>query len=307
MTLALGIVTPVLHLNPRFDPPAWETTATVDDVVAVVQEAETLGFDWVGCSEHIAVPADGPARRGGRYWDPFSTLGYLAAKTERIGLLTHMVVLPYHHPLELVKRLGTLDVLSGGRIIVGIGVGSLQPEFELLGHAFEGRGERSDDAIRAIRAAWGNRIPEYHGSHYNFAGFVVEPSGHPRPVPIWVGGRTHRSLRRALELGDAWMPFGGQLDELTSLLADVRISRLRREYEAAHGEPMRMILAPEPPIDPLGDPGGTVEFLAPYVALGATGICLRFAHESRAHYCEQMAALMATGISELPDGPARPG
>jgi alkanesulfonate monooxygenase SsuD/methylene tetrahydromethanopterin reductase-like flavin-dependent oxidoreductase (luciferase family) len=83
---ALGIITPVLHLNPRFDPPAWETTATVDDVVTIVQRAEALGFDWVGCSEHIAVPADGQSGSGSRYWDPFSTLGYLAAKTDRIGL-----------------------------------------------------------------------------------------------------------------------------------------------------------------------------------------------------------------------------
>jgi len=293
MALALGIVTPVLHMNPRFDPPAWETTGTVDDVVAVVQRAEVLGFDWVGCSEHIAVPAGGPTVRGGRYWDPFSTLGYLAAKTERIGLLTHMVVLPYHHPLELVKRLGTLDVLSHGRVIVGVGVGSLHAEFEVLGHAFEGRGEQSDDALRAIRAAWGHRIPEYHGSHYDFEGFVVEPSGLPRPVPIWVGGRTRRSLRRALELGDAWMPFGGRLDELSALLSDEGVSRSRQDHATAHGEPIKMILAPEPPIDPLGDPEGTVAFLAQYVALGATGFCLRFAHQSMAHYCEQMEAMVA--------------
>jgi probable F420-dependent oxidoreductase len=293
MALALGIVTPVLHLNPRFDPPAWETTGSVDDVVTVVQTAEDLGFDWVGCSEHIAVPADGPTARGGRYWDPFSTLGYLAAKTARIGLLTHMVVLPYHHPLELVKRLGTLDLLSAGRVIVGVGVGSLQPEFDVLGHPFEGRGEQSDDALRAIRAAWGHRVPEFHGSHYDFAGFVVEPSGLPRPVPIWVGGRTRRSLRRALELGDAWMPFGGKLDELAALLGDERIDQARRDYAAAHGAGIRMILAPEPPLDPLGDPDGTVAFLTPYVALGATGFCLRFAHRSRAHYCEQMEAMMA--------------
>jgi probable F420-dependent oxidoreductase len=293
MSLALGIVTPVLHMNPRFDPPAWETTATVDDVVAVVQKAEALNFDWVGCSEHIAVPASGPTVRGGRYWDPFSTLGYLAATTNRIGLLTHMVVLPYHHPLELVKRLGTLDVLSQGRVIVGVGVGSLQPEFEVLGHTFEGRGDQSDDAIRAIRAAWGNRVPEYHGSHYDFEGFVVEPSGLPRPVPIWVGGRTRRSLRRALEMGDAWMPFGGKIDELSALLSDDVVSRARQQYADARGEPIKMILAPEPPIDPLGDPAGTVAFLAPYIALGATGFCLRFAHRSRAHYGEQMEAMMA--------------
>ena len=115
MALALGIVTPALHMNPRFDPPEWEITASVADVVSVVQEAERLRFDWVACSEHIAIPAAASTVRGGRYFDPFSTLGFLAATTSRVGLLTHMAVLPYHHPLELVKRLGTLDVLSGGR------------------------------------------------------------------------------------------------------------------------------------------------------------------------------------------------
>jgi len=141
-----------------------------------------------------------------------------------------MAVLPYHHPLELVKRLGTLDVLSGGRVIAGVGVGSLQPEFEVLGHAFAGRGERSDDAIRAIRAAWGQRVPEYHGTHYDFEGFIVEPSGLSREVEVWVGGRTRRSLRRAIELGDAWMPFGFKLGELAELLTSRKVRDLKRGF-----------------------------------------------------------------------------
>jgi len=291
MALALGIVTPALHMNPRFDPPEWEVTAGVDDVVAVVREAERLHYDWVACSEHIAIPAAASTVRGGRYFDPFSTLGFLAAKTSHIGLLTHMAVLPYHHPLELVKRLGTLDVLSGGRVIVGVGVGSLQAEFEVLGHAFDGRGERSDDAIRAIRASWGHRVPEYHGSHYEFEGFIVEPSGLPRPVEVWVGGRTRRSLRRALDLGDAWMPFGFKLDELTQLLTQAEVLDALARRTEEHGRPLKLILAPEPPIDPQGEPDRTAEFLASYVALGATGFSLRFEHHSPDHYCEQMAAL----------------
>ncbi len=235
MALALGIVTPVLHMNPRFDPPEWEVTASVDDVVGVVHEAERLGYDWVSCSEHIAIPAASSSVRGGRYFDPFSTLGYFAATTSRVGLLTHMAVLPYHHPLELVKRLGTLDVLSAGRVIAGVGVGSLQPEFDVLGHAFDGRGERSDDAIRAIRAAWGHRLPEYHGPHYDFEGFIVEPSGLPREIEVWVGGRTRRSLRRAIDLGDAWMPFGFKIDELTALLTDAKVRDSLAGYAEEHG------------------------------------------------------------------------
>jgi probable F420-dependent oxidoreductase len=291
MALKLGIVTPVLHMNPRFDPPEWEVTASVGDVVEVVQQAEALGYDWVACSEHIAIPAAASTVRGGRYWDPFSTLGFFAAKTARVGLLTHMAVLPYHHPLELVKRLGTLDLLSDGRVIAGVGVGSLQPEFEVLGHAFEGRGDRSDDAIRAIRASWGHRLPEYHGSHYDFQDFIVEPSGLDRALPIWVGGRTRRSLRRALELGDAWMPFKFKVDELTELLGHPDVGRERDRYAEEHGKPLDLILAPEPPIDPLGDPEGTLDFLASYTAIGATGFSLRFDHHSKAHYGEEMAAM----------------
>ncbi len=293
MALALGIVTPVLHMNPRFDPPEWEVTATVADVVGVVQRAEELGYDWVACSEHVAIPAAASTVRGGRYWDPFSTLGYFAATTTRIGLLTHMAVLPYHHPLELVKRLGTLDLLSGGRVIAGLGVGSLKPEFDVLGHRFEGRGDRSDDAIRAIRAAWGHRLPEYHGTHYEFEGFIVEPSGTSHSVPIWIGGRTKRSLRRALELGDAWMPFGFKREELTALLSDPKVRDDLARFEDGRGTPLQLILAPEPPIDPLGDPEGTAAFLAPYVEAGATGFSLRFDQHSLAHYCEQMEAMTA--------------
>jgi probable F420-dependent oxidoreductase len=297
MALKLGIVTPVLHMNPRFDPPEWEVTASVSDVVEVVQRAESLGYDWVACSEHVAIPAAASTVRGGRYWDPFSTLGYFAAQTSRVGLLTHMVVLPYHHPLELVKRLGTLDLLSDGRVIAGVGVGSLKPEFEVLGHAFAGRGDQADDAIRAIRASWGHRLPEYHGSHYDYQDFIVEPSGLDRPLPIWVGGRTRRSLRRALELGDAWMPFGFTLDALTAMLAEPEITTSRQAYAEAHGAPLELILAPEPPIDPLGDPGGTRDFLAAYVALGATGFSLRFDHHSKAHYLEEMESMMAVAAT----------
>jgi probable F420-dependent oxidoreductase len=296
--LALGIVTPVLHMNPRFDPPEWEATASVDDVVTVVRSAESLGYDWVACSEHIAIPSAASTVRGGRYWDPFSTLGFFAAKTTRIGLLTHMAVLPYHHPLELVKRLGTLDLISDGRVIAGVGVGSLRPEFDVLGHPFEGRGDRSDDAIRAIRASWGHRLPEYHGSHYDFEGMIVEPSGLARPLRIWVGGRTRRSLRRALELGDAWMPFGFKIDELTELLGAGSARESLARFAEEHGRALDLILAPEPPIDPLGDPAGTAAHLARYIEIGATGFSLRFDHRSREHYCEQMGA-MADLASEL--------
>ena len=255
--------------------------------MAVAKAAERLGYDWVACSEHIAIPLSATNVRGPRYWDPITTLSFVAASTERVSLLSHVVVLGYHHPLELVKRWGTLDVASHGRVILGVGVGSLQPEFELLGHQFDGRGERSDDALRAIRASWGVREPSYRGSHFEFSGFVVEPSGLPRPLEIWVGGRSRRSLRRAIELGDAWIPFRLKVDDLGPILDDPKV----KEAIAARERPLALIFPPDPPVDPAGDPGQTAAAVRAFAAVGATGLSLRFLHHSRTHYIEQLQAM----------------
>src|SRR4029079_11976869 len=129
----------------------WEETATFADVVEIVCEAERLGYHHVTCSEHVAIPDEVAAVRGGRYFDPLATFGYLAARTESIRLATHVLVLGYHHPLEIAKRYGTLDVVSGGRLVLGVGVGSLEPEFALLDADFLHRGARADEALVALR------------------------------------------------------------------------------------------------------------------------------------------------------------
>src|SRR3954465_2577250 len=118
---------------------AWEETAGIDDVAAVAEAADRLGYHHLTCSEHVAVPADVATVRGARYWDPLPTFGYLAARTSRIRFATHVLVLGYHHPLAIAKRYGTLDVVCGGRLILGVGVGSLREEFELLGAPFDDR------------------------------------------------------------------------------------------------------------------------------------------------------------------------
>ncbi len=271
----LGLVTPIVNLNPRFDPPDWELEGGIDDVVAVTLAAEALGYAWVGCPEHVGIPEAVAASRGGRYWDPVATLSYLAARTERIRLLSHVVVLGYHHPLEIVKRYGTLDVVSGGRVLLGVGVGSLAAEFDLLGADFEDRGARADDALRAIRAAFAQPTASHHGTHYRYEGWIVDPSGVQEHVPIWVGGRTRRSLRRALDLGDGWIPFGLTLDELAPMLATPVV------VDARAARPFDVVLAPEPPLDPLDDPGGAERVVGDYEAAGATALALRFRHTSR--------------------------
>lgn len=285
--MQLGIVTPVVSLNPRFDPPQWEVDGGIDDVVVVAQAAERLDYAWLGCPEHVAIPEAAAKRAGRRYYDPVATLSYVAAATTTIGLLPHVTVLGYHHPLALVKTWGTVDVISGGRLILGVGVGSLRQEFELLGARFEGRGDDADDAIAALRAAFGRQVPAYAGTRYRFEGFVVEPSGHDVDVPIWVGGRTRRSLRRAVELGDGWIPFGMGLPELRRVLDHPPLAEAR----ARRGDRFEVVLAPEPPLDPLDDPAGTAETVAAYRDAGATALALRFRHQSRHHYLEQLEAM----------------
>ena len=204
--MKLAIATPVVT-NVAKAHAAWERDGTIEDVAVIAETADRLGYDHLTCSEHIGIPAAEAPRRGARYWDPLATFGYLAARTKQIRFATYVLVLGYHHPLEIVKRYGTLDQVSGGRLVLGVGVGSLQEEFELLGAPFEDRGARADDALRALRATLHSNEPSYEGDHYTFGGFTVDPCARQEHVPIWVGGRTPRSLRRAVELADGWCPF----------------------------------------------------------------------------------------------------
>jgi probable F420-dependent oxidoreductase len=288
-----GIVTPVLTRLPRAHA-AWERDAGIDEVEQVVVEAERLGYHHVTCSEHIAIPAEVARVRGGTYWDPLATFGYLAGRTTTIRLATFVLVLGYHHPLAIVKRYGTLDAVCGGRLILGVGVGSLEQEFDLLAAPFEDRGPRGDDAIRAIRASFARQDPEYRGSHFEFGNLVVEPAGVQRDVPIWIGGRTARSLRRAVELADGWAPFGLRADDIASMLEHARTT----PAWSTRATDLDVILQPEPAIDPIDDPGGARAALTQLRSAGATMLNLRFVHHSVDHYCQQLGA-MRTLLDDL--------
>src|SRR6202049_4985676 len=130
--MRFGISTPVVVRVPG-NHAEWERTAGMGELDAIAEAADRLGYHHLTCSEHIALPADEQNRRGARYWDPLATLGYLAARTRRIRLATHVLVLGYHHPLAIAKRYGTLDQISGGRLILGVGVGPLREELEMRG------------------------------------------------------------------------------------------------------------------------------------------------------------------------------
>jgi probable F420-dependent oxidoreductase len=287
----LGIVTPAVTRLPRAHA-KWEETAGIDEIARVAVEAERLGYNHLTCSEHVALPTEVVDTRGATYWDPLPLFGYVAARTTTLRLATHVLVLGYHHPLAIAKRYGTLDRVSGGRLILGVGVGSLREEFELLGAEFEGRGDRADDAIRALRASLSQIEPVYRGEHYAYDGLVVDPCAVQPRVPIWVGGRTARSLRRAVELADGWAPFGLARADLAAMIARAHATEAWvARAEAAEAPPFEIVLQNEHPFDPGAEPDLARDAAARLADAGATTLNVRVVHHSLAHYLEQLAAM----------------
>ncbi|MFD7291955.1 LLM class F420-dependent oxidoreductase [Streptomyces sp. NPDC059897] len=279
--MRIGITSPVVVQLPGAASP-WEADAGIDELSLIARTADRLGFHHLTCSEHVAVPVDVARERGGTYWDPVATLGHLSAQTSRIRLVTQVLVLGYHHPLQIAKRYGTLDRLSHGRVTLGLGVGSLAEEFDLLGAEFADRGARADDALRALRAALSRRVPEYRGEHYSFQDFVVEPHAVQDRVPLWVGGRTPRSLRRAVALADGWVPFGIAPDRLRAMLAGTELP-----------DGFEVVLSPGRPLDPAGAPKDTAAALTRLRDAGATLLSASVSARSAEHYCEQLDTLYA--------------
>jgi probable F420-dependent oxidoreductase len=277
----LGLITPVLTRLPGAHA-AWEDTAGIADVVEVAKAADRLGFDHVTCSEHVAIPTEVAKVRGSTYWDPLATFGYIAACTERIRLATYVLVLGYHHPLEIAKRYGTLDVVSGGRLVLGVGVGSLREEFDLLGADFGERGSRADESLRALRLSLSQRSPAFSGSYFAYDDMIVDPCAQQARVPLWIGGRTLRSLKRAVMLADGWAPFGLSRDDASSMLARVE---LPKDFD--------VVLSPARLLDPIAEPERVAEEVRAWVDAGATIVNPRVVHHSLAHCIEQLEGLIA--------------
>lgn len=280
--MRLAIHTPIVTRTPRA--PEWEAHGTIGDLVEIARAGDRLGYHHMTCAEHVGVPVPVTAVRGGRYWDPLATFGHLSAHTQRIRFATDVLVLGYHHPLAIAKRYGTLDVVCGGRLILGLGVGSLAEEFELLGANFPERGARGDDALRALRASLARREPSYRGPHYQFEGFVIDPCAEQERVPLWIGGRSVRSLRRAVELGDGWAPFSLQAADVAGMLA--RFER-RADFE--------VVLGTDRAMDPAAQPAEALDALAGLAKAGVTIAYASVRSHSLAHYLEQLEALAALG------------
>jgi probable F420-dependent oxidoreductase len=217
--------------------PPYRTGVTADPewMVAFARHAEAVGFESLYVVEHVAVPAGYderyPYARSGRMPlpvdcnipDPLELLAFLAGVTERIVLATGILVAPEHHPLQLAKRLATVDVVSAGRMRLGVGVGWMREELEALGIDFATRGARTDELIEALRVVWTDDEPTFHGRFFSFERAVSRP----RPVqaggvPIHVGGHSRAAARRAGRMGDGFQPLGLDDEALTDRLAAVR-------------------------------------------------------------------------------------
>lgn len=180
-------------------------SARPDVLAGWAQLAERLGYHSLFTSDHIAITPDVSERYPAPFYEPLSTLGWLAGVTERITLGTTVMILPYRSPLELARAYANVDQLSGGRTVLGVGVGWAQREFEALGLPFRRRGAMTDEYLEVIRRHWSEPLLDFDGSFLTCEGVDTAP----RPVgqiPIWVGGSSAAALRRTVRLGTAWHP-----------------------------------------------------------------------------------------------------
>lgn len=201
--------------------PASSPTVKAEDLIRFARRAEELGYYCLTVADHVIVPreisvpypytVDGKYPGAGYHLETLMTMGFLAGATKRIRFVTSVMILPYRNPIVTAKMLASLDVLSGGRVIVGAGVGWMKEEFETIGtEPFAERGKVTDEYIAAFRELWTSDNPTFNGKYCSFSNIVFLPKPVQKPgIPIWIGGHSKQAIRRAARLGDGWHPIGG--------------------------------------------------------------------------------------------------
>ena len=185
--------------------PHYGRPIEVERMLAVVRHAEESGLDSVWVTDHVIVPRDVDVIYREDMLDPLAVLPWLAGVTERIALGTSVVILPYRSPIPLAKLLASVDVLSGGRLIVGAAIGWMEGEFSALNVPFKERVSRSEEALTLMRALWTQERPEIETARHRLSGVQVSPMPLQRPrPPIWIGGGSEGAFRRVARLGDGW-------------------------------------------------------------------------------------------------------
>jgi probable F420-dependent oxidoreductase len=201
--------------------PASSATVQAEELVRFAQRAEALGFYCITVADHLVVPreisipypytVDGRYPGSGYHLETLVTMSFLAGATRKIRFVTSVMIAPYRNPIVTAKMLASLDVLSQGRIIVGLGVGWMKEEFDNL-HvpAFAERGRVTDEYIHAFRELWTKDKPSMQGKYCSFSDIVFLPKPVQQPtIPIWIGGHSKQAIQRAARLGDGWHPIGG--------------------------------------------------------------------------------------------------
>lgn len=200
--------------------PASSATVKPEDLLRFARRAEALDFSLLTVADHVIVPThisvpypytvDGKYPGTGFHLETLMTMGFLAGATQRIRFATSVMILPYRNPVVTAKMLASLDVLSGGRVIVGVGVGWMKEEFDnLQAPDYAARGRVTDEYIRAFRELWTSDRPVFKGRFVNFSDLIFLPKPVQKTIPIWIGGHSKAALKRAGELGDGWHPIGG--------------------------------------------------------------------------------------------------
>ncbi|MFF5980974.1 LLM class F420-dependent oxidoreductase [Streptomyces olindensis] len=285
----------------------WEAGAGPEDLLDIARAADLAGFAYLASCDHVGIPRRLAAAMSTVWYDPVATLSFLAAATTRVRLLSHVAVVGLRHPLLTAKQYATLDHLSGGRLVLGVGAGHVQEEFEALGVDFRQRGPVLDECLDALRAALGpDEFPEHHGKRYDFEGLGQRPRPAQERVPLWVGGSSPAAVRRAALKGDGWLPQGDPRDRLPGQIA--RIRELRERAEARGPFTVGAITEPlyvgTPGWDVgrrtlTGRPQRLAESLRTYRAMGVDQIQVRFRSRSRAELTDQIAAFGAEVAPEL--------
>lgn len=293
--LRYGMQLPVQSQSTLYAEP-WEADAGPEDLVEIARAADRAGFAYLAVCDHVAIPRRLAPAMGTVWYDPVATLAYLAAVTERVRLLSHVAVVGLRHPLLTAKQYATLDHLSGGRLILGVGAGHVREEFEVLGVDFERRGAVLDECVDALRAALGpDEFPSHHGKLYDFEDLGQRPRPAQARIPVWVGGSSPAAVRRAAVRGDGWLPQGDPRDRLPGQIA--RLRRLREEAGVTDPFTAGAITEPlyvgQPAWDVgrrtlSGPPEALAESLRGYAAMGVDQIQVRFRSRARAELTDQM-------------------
>ena len=270
---------------------------------ALVRRGEDLGFDMVVCPDHIVFPKDisspypyneqqvHPGTAGGACLDQLTVLAFIAGQTTTLRLGTSVMIVPHRNPIVAAKALATLDVLSNGRVTLGVGAGWLREEFEALDlPSFDERGAVTDEYIRAFIELWTSDDPVFEGKYINFSNIHFLPKPVQKPhIPIWVGGESNRAIRRAARMGNAWHPLGTNPDFPlgTPELLKASIDRLAARTEREGRNPQEVEVAFRiSTFDPNSDGSEGVPFAGPaekvaedirvYEALGVTNLIFDF-------------------------------